>query len=107
VNFRTRPGWVVFNDLVAKLCTLSGNHPERMHIARMIRELGRAIESKPLPKGELFPDRWRSAGRSLSADQIWPGAGAHNCVLDTTLEGADGIAAHAVVRSFSVRLLVT
>ena len=62
MNFRTRPKWVVFNDLVAKLRTLPRRHPDRLHIARMIRELGREIESKPLPQGELFPARpgWRT-----------------------------------------------
>ena len=73
MNFSNKTQVVVFDDLVAKLRILPSRHPERLHIARMIRDLGREIESKPLPQGELFPFRWPAGGpggRSLSADRL-------------------------------------
>jgi hypothetical protein len=53
MELRTRPKWVVLNDLNAKLRALSSKHPDRPQIARMIRDLGREIESKPRTQREL------------------------------------------------------
>jgi len=54
MEFPTRPKWVALSELNAKLRTLSSKHPDRPQIARMIRDLGREVESKPLTQGE-FP----------------------------------------------------
>jgi len=58
MKFRTRPKWQVLDDLVIKLGTLSRNDPNRWLLSRMIRDLSREIENKPLPQGELFARNW-------------------------------------------------